>query len=105
MYCKALQYLVPLLTEEPDASKRQALRNRVVIYMNRAEEIKSNCGNPNNTKVKSNSDLKRRSLEDLLEPDIKFKQLCMYLLYNLKYLVLKNYVKLLFLIYRYAFII
>ncbi|KAH8295331.1 hypothetical protein KR018_009993 [Drosophila ironensis] len=42
LYCSALQYFVPLITEEADASKRQALRNRALTYMKRAEEIK-NC--------------------------------------------------------------
>ncbi|XP_068156859.1 serine/threonine-protein kinase ULK3 isoform X1 [Drosophila tropicalis] len=42
LYCSALQYFVPLITEESDATKRQALRNRALTYMKRAEEIK-NC--------------------------------------------------------------
>ncbi|BFF92022.1 serine/threonine-protein kinase ULK3 [Drosophila madeirensis] len=42
LYCSALQYFVPLITEESDAPKRQALRNRALTYMKRAEEIK-NC--------------------------------------------------------------
>ncbi|KAH8332629.1 hypothetical protein KR074_007597 [Drosophila pseudoananassae] len=42
LYCSALQYFVPLITEETDATKRQALRNRALTYMKRAEEIK-NC--------------------------------------------------------------
>ncbi|KAH8382110.1 hypothetical protein KR009_001962 [Drosophila setifemur] len=42
LYCSALQYFVPLITEESDAAKRQALRNRALSYMKRAEEIK-NC--------------------------------------------------------------
>ncbi|XP_030375945.1 serine/threonine-protein kinase ULK3 [Scaptodrosophila lebanonensis] len=41
LYCSALQYFVPLITEENDASKRQALRNRALTYMKRAEEIKN----------------------------------------------------------------
>ncbi|XP_034116860.1 serine/threonine-protein kinase ULK3 isoform X2 [Drosophila nasuta] len=37
----ALQYFVPLITEESDATRRQALRNRALAYMKRAEEIKN----------------------------------------------------------------
>ncbi|XP_017075211.1 serine/threonine-protein kinase ULK3 [Drosophila eugracilis] len=42
LYCSALQYFVPLITEEADATKRLALRNRALSYTKRAEEIK-NC--------------------------------------------------------------
>ncbi|KAH8397700.1 hypothetical protein KR215_010098 [Drosophila sulfurigaster] len=41
LYCSALQYFVPLITEESDATRRQALRNRALAYMKRAEEIKN----------------------------------------------------------------
>ncbi|XP_054734610.1 serine/threonine-protein kinase ULK3 isoform X2 [Anastrepha obliqua] len=41
LYCSALQYFVPLITEEADASKRLALRNRALTYLKRAEEIKN----------------------------------------------------------------
>ncbi|XP_067619445.1 serine/threonine-protein kinase ULK3 isoform X2 [Eurosta solidaginis] len=41
LYCSALQYFVPLITEESDASKRLALRNRALTYLKRAEEIKN----------------------------------------------------------------
>ncbi|XP_032597665.1 serine/threonine-protein kinase ULK3 isoform X1 [Drosophila grimshawi] len=41
LYCSALQYFVPLITEESDASRRQELRNRALAYMKRAEEIKN----------------------------------------------------------------
>ncbi|XP_030243701.1 serine/threonine-protein kinase ULK3 [Drosophila navojoa] len=41
LYCSALQYFVPLITEESDASRRQELRHRALTYMKRAEEIKN----------------------------------------------------------------
>uniref|UniRef100_A0A1A9VVF5 Serine/threonine-protein kinase ULK3 n=1 Tax=Glossina austeni TaxID=7395 RepID=A0A1A9VVF5_GLOAU len=41
LYCSSLQYFVPLITEEADATKRLALRSRALSYMKRAEEIKS----------------------------------------------------------------
>lgn len=39
-YCHALQYLVPLLHNESDASKRVALRRKITEYMGRTEELK-----------------------------------------------------------------
>lgn len=39
-YCQALQYLVPLLHNESDASKRVALRRKITEYLGRTEELK-----------------------------------------------------------------
>lgn len=39
-YCQALQYLVPLLHSERDASKRVALRRKITEYLSRTEELK-----------------------------------------------------------------
>uniref|UniRef100_A0A182N0V6 Serine/threonine-protein kinase ULK3 n=1 Tax=Anopheles dirus TaxID=7168 RepID=A0A182N0V6_9DIPT len=39
-YCQGLQYFVPITRAEPDASKRQLLRQRVLTYLNRAETLK-----------------------------------------------------------------
>uniref|UniRef100_A0A1I8MKH6 Serine/threonine-protein kinase ULK3 n=1 Tax=Musca domestica TaxID=7370 RepID=A0A1I8MKH6_MUSDO len=41
LYCSSLQYFVPLITDEPDATKRMALRQRAQTYLKRAEEIKN----------------------------------------------------------------
>lgn len=40
MYCEGLQYFVPLITAEEDASKREHLQKQATNYMERAEEIK-----------------------------------------------------------------
>uniref|UniRef100_A0A182WY57 Serine/threonine-protein kinase ULK3 n=1 Tax=Anopheles quadriannulatus TaxID=34691 RepID=A0A182WY57_ANOQN len=39
-YCQGLQYFVPITRAEPDAGKRQLLRQRVLTYLNRAEALK-----------------------------------------------------------------
>lgn len=39
-YCEGLQYFVPLIVCETDATKRNHLQNRATAYMERAEEIK-----------------------------------------------------------------
>lgn len=102
LYCSALQYFVPLITEETDATKRQALRNRALTYMKRAEEIK-NCiiedeyrmlAERQKREAASASASPARALEvpaasqttdpqpsssrmsEMLEPDARYKQLC-----------------------------
>lgn len=40
LYCEGLQYFVPLITAEEDASKREHLQKQAITYMQRAEEIK-----------------------------------------------------------------
>lgn len=40
LYCESLQYFVPLIEAETDATKKVALRSRTQTYLNRAEEIK-----------------------------------------------------------------
>ncbi|KAK8725595.1 hypothetical protein OTU49_010637 [Cherax quadricarinatus] len=44
-YCEALQYLVPLLHVEGNASKRSALRRKIAEYMNRTEDLKKIINN------------------------------------------------------------
>uniref|UniRef100_A0A182W401 non-specific serine/threonine protein kinase n=1 Tax=Anopheles minimus TaxID=112268 RepID=A0A182W401_9DIPT len=39
-YCQGLQYFVPITRAEPDATKRQLLRQRVLTYLKRAEMLK-----------------------------------------------------------------
>lgn len=77
LYCQSLQYFVPLITEEPDANKRQALRSRALTYLKRAEEIKTVILN---AKVCRCDDSKERQqqqpcVSDIIEPDERFKQL------------------------------
>ncbi|KAK7079275.1 Serine/threonine-protein kinase ulk3 [Halocaridina rubra] len=54
-YSEALQYIVPALRIEPDATKRAALRRKVVEYLNRTEELKKILKSDNeavrNTKI------------------------------------------------------
>ncbi|XP_017849607.1 serine/threonine-protein kinase ULK3 [Drosophila busckii] len=101
LYCSALQYFVPLITEETDAKRRQALRNRSLNYMKRAEEIKNfiiedeykqlaerqlkaakasaaqqaerlNCAAANDEQQPTTSSAR---MAEMLEPDIRYKQL------------------------------
>lgn len=65
LYCNALQYFVPLITDETDASKKIALRNKALLYLKRAEEIKS----------LSRMDGQAQSVSDALEPNVRYKQL------------------------------
>lgn len=65
LYCNALQYFVPLITEETDASKKIALRNKALAYLKRAEEIKSLSKKESTTPT----------INSVLEPDIRYKQL------------------------------
>uniref|UniRef100_A0A182MD13 Serine/threonine-protein kinase ULK3 n=1 Tax=Anopheles culicifacies TaxID=139723 RepID=A0A182MD13_9DIPT len=39
-YCQGLQYFVPITRAEPDPTKRQLLRQRVLTYLKRAEMLK-----------------------------------------------------------------
>lgn len=40
LYCRGLRYFQPIVNEEPEAAKRQALRVRMNSYIQRAEDIK-----------------------------------------------------------------
>ncbi|KAH8272646.1 hypothetical protein KR044_008486 [Drosophila immigrans] len=103
LYCSALQYFVPLITDESEASRRQALRNRALGYMKRAEEIKNaliedeyNLLAQRNQKVVTALPYTRTShkkvthedgsasesihpsssrMMEMLEPDVRYKQL------------------------------
>jgi len=111
LYCSALQYFVPLITEESDANRRQALRNRALAYMKRAEEIKNviiedeykllaqrnqnqKSALPSTTKSAENvgpdsaaetSQPSTSRMMEMLEPDVRYKQLCMTNLLYLKF--------------------
>ncbi|KAH8340622.1 hypothetical protein KR059_002742 [Drosophila kikkawai] len=94
LYCSALQYFVPLITEETDATKRLALRNRALSYMKRAEEIK-NCIIEDEYRMlaqrqkqaahtteatpqaaqKAEPQPSSSRVTEMLEPDARFKQL------------------------------
>ena len=64
---------MPLITEEPDANKRQVLRNRALTYLKRAEEIKTVILN---AKICPCDDTKQPCVSEILEPDERYKQLC-----------------------------
>jgi len=100
LYCSALQYFVPLITEEADATKRLALRNRALSYTKRAEEIK-NCiiedeyrmlaerqrqagssatanptTEPSPAVQATEAQPSSSRVAEMLEPDARYKQLC-----------------------------
>lgn len=60
-----MQYFVPLITEESEASKKIALRNKALSYLKRAEEIKSF----------SQKDNEIHSVNAALDPNYLYKQL------------------------------
>lgn len=60
-----MQYFVPLITEETDAGKKVALRNKALAYLKRAEEIKS----------LSQKDSPTLTINSILEPGVRYKQL------------------------------
>lgn len=86
LYCSSLQYFVPLITEEADATKRLALRSRALSYMKRAEEIKTGLIEEEYKKAVSSettalketspSSANSSNIVDILEPDLRYKQLC-----------------------------
>lgn len=75
LYCQALQYFAPLIADEGDAVKRQALRNRAITYINRAEEIKAGMLAENQRLSQQSPNSKQTTLTSLLEPNVRFKQL------------------------------
>ncbi|XP_004537882.1 serine/threonine-protein kinase ULK3 isoform X2 [Ceratitis capitata] len=100
LYCSALQYFVPLITEEADASKRLALRNRALTYLKRAEEIKNvlidaeykaaavkelpkhlqQCTQqqeqqPSSSSTPNSAQQTQPDIIEVLEPDMRYKQL------------------------------
>lgn len=45
LYCEGLQFMVPLISAEPNATKKRKLRETADAYLQRAETIKNfNCG-------------------------------------------------------------
>ncbi|XP_011314362.1 serine/threonine-protein kinase ULK3 isoform X2 [Fopius arisanus] len=54
LYCEALRYLIPQLTNEADPNKKKHLRMRVNEYINRAEKLKFMCMRSSSTE-ESNS--------------------------------------------------
>ncbi|XP_036322967.1 serine/threonine-protein kinase ULK3 isoform X2 [Rhagoletis pomonella] len=92
LYCSALQYFVPLITEEADASKRLTLRNRALTYLKRAEEIKNvlidteykaaavkdqqKTGEQKpSTSTPHSTQQPQANIAEVLEPDVRYKQL------------------------------
>uniref|UniRef100_A0A1I8Q0C0 Serine/threonine-protein kinase ULK3 n=1 Tax=Stomoxys calcitrans TaxID=35570 RepID=A0A1I8Q0C0_STOCA len=90
LYCSSLQYFVPLITDETDANKRLALRQRAQTYLKRAEEIKnviieeeykalalrqaknSQEASSSTTTTSSNT---ANNVTQALEPETRYKQL------------------------------
>ncbi len=71
LYKEALDYYVPMLHEEKNSSRKEALRTRITDYVQRAEQIKgqmpSSSSSPSSSNVKSPSPHKleqRNSVED-----------------------------------------
>lgn len=95
LYCSSLQYFVPLITDEPDATKRMALRQRAQTYLKRAEEIKNvlieeeykalairqakGSQEPSPSSLGSgNASAPANVVTQALEPETRYKQLCKY---------------------------
>lgn len=86
LYCSSLQYFVPLITDETDATKRMALRNRAHTYLKRAEEIKNvlieqeykALALRQNKANQEASTSYTNSVTEALEPESRYKQLCKY---------------------------
>lgn len=86
LYCSSLQYFVPLITDEPDATKRLALRQRAQTYLKRAEEIKNVIieqeykaleeRQAKSSQEASASASSSNVIAQALEPETRFKQLC-----------------------------
>ncbi|XP_063704865.1 serine/threonine-protein kinase ULK3 [Culicoides brevitarsis] len=85
-YCEGLKYLTPIVNEEPNASKRQALRQQANAYVKRAEEIrkflKSSSGLQNietpqeSVTVHQAPQISRmNSVDNVLDPGIRFQTL------------------------------
>ncbi|KAI8123210.1 serine/threonine-protein kinase ULK3 [Lucilia cuprina] len=84
LYCSSLQYFVPLITDEADANKRMALRNRALTYMKRAEEIKNVlieqeykalALRQSKEQQKQEPTTSTNIIAEVLEPETRYKQL------------------------------
>lgn len=93
LYCEGLSYFTPIVNEETNAAKRQALRTQANVYVKRAEEIRKSLKNhssgglanieaPTDSVVASASQaghsqiMRLNSLENVLDPGIRFQTLC-----------------------------
>lgn len=103
LYCEGLQYFVPLITAEEDASKREHLQKQATNYMKRAEEIKrsakqayflqrqisaaaSASNGPNTSAVETTSSesepkapTNEKPILAAINPTSSFKQLCKFI--------------------------
>jgi serine/threonine-protein kinase ULK3 len=80
LYCESLQFFIPIIHSETDATKRQALRAKAKSYMQRAEELKACVSNKNCTQITEGSTSqpsagKKNQLPAALTPSMKFQQL------------------------------
>ncbi|KAJ8669070.1 hypothetical protein QAD02_000329 [Eretmocerus hayati] len=81
-YCEALRYFIPILTNESDLQKKEALRLRVNEYIRRAEQLKDMCGQtdgiPDAATPEEPPDPQPSSKCDSLERNvaINFRELC-----------------------------
>uniref|UniRef100_A0A6E8V834 Serine/threonine-protein kinase ULK3 n=1 Tax=Anopheles coluzzii TaxID=1518534 RepID=A0A6E8V834_ANOCL len=62
-YCQGLQYFVPITRAEPDAGKRQLLRQRVLTYLNRAEALKQHIYATTQTERQQQQDVPATSVK------------------------------------------
>lgn len=87
LYCEGLKYFTPIVNDEPNATKRQGLRAKANIYVQRAEEIrhsimKRSMSNEQNQPLETpstSSQLNKSQMftvEDALQPGMKFQLLC-----------------------------
>ena len=76
LYCKALQYFVPLINAEYDSTIRQHLRAKAITYLNRAEEIKMEIISKREQEMSSNNTNSSPSISKVLEPHFRFNALC-----------------------------
>ncbi|XP_075145445.1 unc-51 like kinase 3 homolog Aduk [Haematobia irritans] len=87
LYCSSLQYFVPLITDETDANKRMALRQRAQTYLKRAEEIKNviieeeykalalRTQAKNSQEALPSTTTTSNNVQQALEPETRYKQL------------------------------
>lgn len=83
LYCEALRYFIPLLTNETDLQRKEALRLRVNDYIKRAEDLKrvyaddydsDNCDKSRSDTGVSNASKSCRKTESL--ETHKYRELC-----------------------------
>ncbi|KAL9696229.1 hypothetical protein quinque_015514 [Culex quinquefasciatus] len=82
LYCKGLQYFVPIIQAETCPNKKQILRQRVQTYLNRAEEIKHSFQSEQEPETSSSSSktpqkpsARIQQIQRALQPSENYQQL------------------------------